>query len=92
MMRFLSSCARLRRAVVSFGMAASRSLPSGKRQSLAILVLPRCLAVVLAAGLTSFAGNAKAEPLFVSSFSGSISKIETNGTSTTFSTGYNRPY
>ena len=92
MKRLLSSCACLRRAVMSFGMAASRSLPTGKRQSLAILVLPRCLAAMLAAGLTSFAGHAKAEPLFVSSYSGSISTIATNGTSTTFSTGYFRPY
>jgi hypothetical protein len=54
------SFARLPRVVVSFGMAASRSLPTGKRPSFAILLVPKFLAVVLAAGLAIFAGTAEA--------------------------------
>jgi hypothetical protein len=60
MKRFLSSCARLPRVLSIVGVAASPSLAAAKRPSFAILLVPKYLAVVLAAGLASFAGTAEA--------------------------------
>lgn len=60
MKRFLSSCVRLPRVVICVGVAASPSLAAGKRPSFANLLVPKLLAVVLAAGLAIFAGTAEA--------------------------------
>jgi len=60
MKRLLNSCARLPHVLSIVGVAASPSLAAAKRPSFAILLVPKYIAVVLAAGLASFAGTAEA--------------------------------
>jgi len=60
MKRFLSSCACLPLAVSSMVVADSPSLAAGKKPSLAILLVPKLIAVVLAVGLAIFAGTVEA--------------------------------
>jgi len=60
MKRLLNSCARLPHVLSIVGVAASPSPAAAKRPSFAILLVPKYLAVMLAAGLASFAGTAEA--------------------------------